>query len=213
MIQFAPEFAHAGAALAGTVLLAVAISISMAACSLFDSSPVREKVVQHPVAKTIDPYQIGSDDELEIVVWNQPQLSGKVIVASDGTIAMPLIGRLQAAGQTPEQVKAQLEKRYAQYVHNPNATVRVSDPASHVFYVVGEVNKPGGYKLHSGEVLSQALAEAGGLGEFADPGKIRILRHRETETVVLTVNYNLVRNGGDVSADVPVEPGDTVSVP
>ncbi len=213
MIQFAPEFAHAGAALAGTVLLAVAISISMAACSLFDSSPVREKVVQHPVAKTADPYQIGSDDELEIVVWNQPQLSGKVIVASDGTIAMPLIGRLQAAGQTPEQVKAQLEKRYAQYVHNPNATVRVSDPASHVFYVVGEVNKPGGYKLHSGEVLSQALAEAGGLGEFADPGKIRILRHRETETVVLTVNYNLVRNGGDVSADVPVEPGDTVSVP
>ena len=213
MIQFALEFAHAGAALAGTVLLAVAISISMAACSLFDSSPVREKVVQHPVAKTADPYQIGSDDELEIVVWNQPQLSGKVIVASDGTIAMPLIGRLQAAGQTPEQVKAQLEKRYAQYVHNPNATVRVSDPASHVFYVVGEVNKPGGYKLHSGEVLSQALAEAGGLGEFADPGKIRILRHRETETVVLTVNYNLVRNGGDVSADVPVEPGDTVSVP
>jgi polysaccharide biosynthesis/export protein len=213
MIQFAPEFAHAGAALAGTVLLAVAISISMAACSLFDSSPVREKVVQHPVAKTADPYQIGSDDELEIVVWNQPQLSGKVIVASDGTIAMPLIGRLQAAGQTPEQVKAQLEKRYAQYVHNPNATVRVSDPASHVFYVVGEVNKPGGYKLHSGEVLSQALAEAGGLGEFADPSKIRILRHRETETVVLTVNYNLVRNGGDVSADVPVEPGDTVSVP
>jgi polysaccharide export outer membrane protein len=82
-----------------------------------------------------------------------------------------------------------------------------------VFYVLGEVNKPGVYKLHSSEVLSQALAEAGGLGQFADPSKIRILRHKENETVVFTVNYNVVRSGGDVTADVPVEPGDTVSVP
>ncbi len=166
-----------------------------------------------PGAKNADPYQIGSDDELEIVVWNQPQLSGKVIVASDGTIAMPLIGRVPATGLTPDLLKADLEKRYARYVHGANVTVRVSDPASHVFYVIGEVNRPGAYKLHSGEVLSQALAEAGGFGEFADPSKIRILRHKETETVVLTVNYNVVRSGGDVTADVPVEPGDTVSVP
>jgi len=194
-------------------VLPVAILLAIAVCGCFNSTAVREKTVPRKVAKNADPYLIGADDELEIVVWNQPQLSGKVIVASDGTIAMPLIGRMAAAGQTPEQLKAELEKHYVQYVHDPNATVRVSDPASHVFYVVGEVNKPGAYKLHSGEVLSQALAEAGGLGEFADAGKVRILRHRETETVVLTVNYNLVRNGGDVSADVPVEPGDTVTVP
>src|ERR1700685_99421 len=211
MIELASDFARAGAAI--SVLLAVTVSMSATACSLFGSEPVRETVVPRTASKDVDPYVIGSDDELEIVVWNQPQLSGKVMVASDGTIAMPRIGRLPAAGQTPEQLKAELEKRYAQYVHSPNATVRVSDPASHVFYVVGEVNKPGAYKLHSGEVLSQALAESGGLGEYADPSKVQILRHKETETVVLTVNYNLVRNGGDVSADVPLEPGDTVSVP
>ena len=210
-IEFAREFVGTGAPL--TVLLAVATAMSLAVCGCFDSSAVRQKVVPRQAVKDTEPYRIGADDELEIVVWNQPQLSGKVIVASDGTIAMPLIGRVPAAGQTPDTLKAELEKRYTQYVHDPNATVRVADPASHVFYVVGEVNKPGAYKLHAGEVLSQALAEAGGLGEFADPGKIRILRHRETETVVLTVNYNLVRNGGDISADVPVEPGDTVSVP
>lgn len=214
-VELAHGFARIGAALTGMAWLAVTISIAMtmAGCSLFDSTPVREKVVMHPSSKSIDPYIIGSDDELEIVVWNQPQLSGKVIVASDGTISMPLIGRVPAAGLTPDQLKADLEKRYARYVHGSNATVRVSDPASHVFYVLGEVNKPGAYKLHSGEVLSQALAEAGGLGEFADAGKIRILRHKEAETIVFTVNYNVVRSGGDVSADVPVEPGDTVSVP
>jgi len=194
-------------------LSVVAISTSMTACGLFDGSAVKQKVISHPQAKAADPYQIGSDDELEIIVWTQPQLSGKVTVASDGTIAMPLIGRVPAAGLTPDQLKADLEKRYARYVHGANATVRVSDPASHVFYVLGEVNKPGVFKLHSGEVLSQALAEAGGLGEFADAGKIRILRHKENETVVLTINYYMVGSGGDVSADVPVEPGDTVQVP
>jgi polysaccharide export outer membrane protein len=195
------------------MLLAVAISMSTGGCSLFNSTPVEKKVVPRPPVKEVDPYVIGRDDELEIIVWTQPQLSGKVIVASDGMIAMPLIGRVPAAGLTSDALKADLEKRYARYVHGANATVRVSDPASHVFYVLGEVNKPGVYKLHSSEVLSQALAEAGGLGQFADPSKIRILRHKENETVVFTVNYNVVRSGGDVTADVPVEPGDTVSVP
>ena len=194
------------------ILLGVTFSISMVICGC-SATPVQQKVIPHEAAKAADPYQIGSDDELEIVVWNQPQLSGKVIVASDGTIAMPLIGRVPAAGLTPDQLKADLEKRYARYVHAVNATVRVSDPASHVFYVLGAVTKPGVYKLHSGEILSQALAEAGGLGEFADATKIRILRHKENETIVLTVDYNVVRSGGDVSADVPVEPGDTVTVP
>ena len=212
-IGLAHDFTVEGAAIVGRILLAVTISMSMAACSLFDSTSVRQTVVQHAAPPAVDPYMIGSDDELEIVVWNEPQLSGKVIVASDGTIAMPLIGRVPATGLTPDLLKADLEKRYARYVHTANVTVRVSNPASHVFYVIGEVNKPGAYHLHSGEVLSQALAEAGGFGEFADPSKIRILRHKENETVVLTVNYNVVRSGGDVSADVPMEPGDTVSVP
>lgn len=212
LIESACSRAGAGGILSGIVLIAVAISMSIVVWGC-DSTAVNQKVVPRQAAKASDPYRIGADDELEIIVWTQPQLSGKVTVASDGTIAMPLIGRVPAAGQTPEELKADLEKRYVRYVHDPNATVRVSNPASHVFYVIGEVNKPGAYKLHSGEVLSQALAEAGGFGEFADPSKIRILRHKETETVVLTVNYNVVRSGGDLSADVPVEPGDTVSVP
>ena len=212
LIEPACSGAGAGGILSGIVLIAVAFSMSVAVWGC-NSTAVNQKVVPRQATKASDPYRIGADDELEIIVWTQPQLSGKVIVASDGTIAMPLIGRVPAAGQTPEELKADLEKRYVRYVHDPNATVRVSNPASHVFYVIGEVNKPGAYKLHSGEVLSQALAEAGGFGEFADPSKIRILRHKETETVVLTVNYNMVRSGGDLSADVPVEPGDTVSVP
>jgi polysaccharide biosynthesis/export protein len=212
-IEAARDVTRGAVALTLMTMLTATISISAIGCSLFGGSSVQEKVVPHEVAKAGDPYVIGRDDELEIIVWTQPQLSGKVVVGSDGTIAMPLIGRVPAAGLTPDELKADLEKRYARYVHNANATVRVTDPASHVFYVLGEVNKPGVYKLHSGEVLSQALAEAGGLAEFADAGKIKILRHKENETVVLTIDYKVVRSGGDISADVPVEAGDTVQVP
>ena len=79
IIEFAPEFLQAGAALTGIILLAVTISvIALSGCA---TSPVREKVIPHQAAKTADPYRIGSDDELEIIVWTQPQLSGKVTVA------------------------------------------------------------------------------------------------------------------------------------
>jgi polysaccharide export outer membrane protein len=175
-------------------------------------TPLQKNVISRP-PEQIEPDIIGRDDELEIVVWQQPQLSGKVVVAPDGTITMPLIGRVQAAGLTPDQLKDDLQTRYVRYVNDANVTVRLTNAASHVFYVLGEVNKPGVYRLHSGEVLSQALAEAGGLAQYADPSKIRILRHTGTDTVVLTVNYNFVRSGRDLSADVFVEPGDTISVP
>lgn len=211
-IEFAHDCIRAGAALT-MILLPVAVSMLNAGCGLTNSAPVREKVVPQSAAESSGPYQIGRDDELEIIVWSQPQLCGKQIVASDGTIDMPLIGRIPAAGLTPDQLKANLEKSYAGYVHGPNVTVRVTDPESYVFYVLGEVNKPGVYKLHSGEVLSQALAEAGGLKQFADPAKIQILRHKENETVVLTVDYNTVPSGSDVSADIRIERGDTVTVP
>lgn len=191
---------------------AFALGAALVSWSCFGAAVERRTVplVAHEKPK---PYVIGSDDELEIIVWTQTQLSGKVRVAPDGTITMPLVGRVQAAGETPDQLKDDLQERYSQYIHDANVTVRVSQPQSQMFYVTGEVNKPGAFQLHSGEVLSQAIAEAGGLGDYADPGKIRILRHGAAETEVLTVNYNRVISGGDVTADVPIEPGDTVTVP
>ena len=89
---------------------------------------------------------------------------------------MPLIGQVDAAGLTAKDLQADLTSRYAHFVHDPKITVRVFDPASRVFYVLGEVSKPGMYKLMSGEVLSQALAAAGGPTEYANLRSIKIIR-------------------------------------
>ena len=158
------------------------------------------------------PYVIGPDDLLDVIVWKQTQLSGKMVVEEDGTIAVPLAGRVPASGLTCRMLEKSLHDKLLAFTDNPQVTVRVADPRSKVFYVVGEVKKPGVMRLRSGEVLSQGLAQAGGLTDFANRRAIRIVRHRPTESVKMTINYKKVEQG-DLTADVPLEPGDTITVP
>jgi polysaccharide biosynthesis/export protein len=158
------------------------------------------------------PYVIGADDVLDIIVWNQSQLSGKVRVVQDGTITVPLAGQLLAAGLTCEALEKSLHDKLVRFTDDPNVTVRVAEPNSKIFYVVGEVRKPGAFPLRSGEVLSQALAEAGGLTDFANAAAIKISRRMPTENVMMTVNYEKAEDG-DLSADIPLQAGDTITVP
>lgn len=171
---------------------------------------VTTHVMEHPPTDP-GPYVIGADDVLDVIVWNQSQLGGKIRVADDGTITVPLAGQVPAAGLTCEAFEKSLHKKLAGFTEDPNVTVRVAEPNSKIFYVVGEVRKPGGFQLRSGEVLSQALAEAGGLSDFADASGIRIVRRTPTKNIEMTINYKKVEDG-DLSADVPLETGDTITV-
>jgi len=158
------------------------------------------------------PYKIGKDDLLEVIVWREPQLSGKIRVVGDGTITIPLVGSVQVEGLTCEQLQADLTKQLAQYTRNPSVTVRVVSSAKE-FYVLGEVRKPGAYRLRSDEVLSQAIAEAGGFSDFADISAIRIVRRTHDQSSTITLNYKKVAQGEDLSADIALEAGDTITVP
>lgn len=176
-------------------------------------TPVTTNVVTRTAEPAdVGPYKIARDDVLDVFVWKDEQLSGRMTVASDGTITMPLIGQVDAAGLTAKDLQAELTSRYAHFVHDPKITVRVFDPASRVFYVLGEVSKPGMYKLMSGEVLSQALAAAGGPTEYANLRSIKIIRRDGDQKTEMTVNYSAIRSG-DLRADVPLERGDTITVP
>ncbi len=177
----------------------------------FDPPGMKSNTTVH-AASDPQPYIIGIDDMLDVIVWNQTQLSGKMPVEEDGTIAIPLAGRVAAAGLTCDKLEKRLHDKLAGFTDNPHVTVRVADPRSKVFYVVGEVHKPGVMSLRSGEVLSQALAEAGGLTDFANSRAIKIVRRRPTQNIEMTINYKKVE-AGDLSADVPLEPGDTITVP
>jgi polysaccharide export outer membrane protein len=146
-------------------------------------------------------------------VWKEPQLSGRLLVAADGTVTSPLVGQVPAAGYTCEQLQTELKEKLSQFTRSPNVTVRIAEAKSRVYYVLGEVRKPGSFPLHSGEVLSQGLAEAGGLSEFADPAAVRLVRRAGTEDVQMSINYNRVLSGKDLTGDVPLQAGDTITVP
>jgi polysaccharide biosynthesis/export protein len=195
----------------GAVFLFACVVAQLSGC--FGGSSVRTRVVSDPPASPqADPYTIGPDDVLDLLVWKEPQLSGRVRVASDGTVTMPLIGQLPASDQTTQQLQNNLTDKLSKFVHDPKVTVRVYNPASCAFYALGEVTKPGRYPLMSGEVLSQALAAAGGPTEYANLRKIKIVRRNSTSEVEITVDYSAVKKG-DLSADVPLRRADTIMVP
>lgn len=192
------------------LILCLAIPFSS---GCFGGNSVQTRVVPDPPVSTeADPYTIGSDDVIDVLVWKQPQLSGRVRVGSDGSVTMPLIGQVAAAGETTQQLQADLTDRLSKFVHDPQVTVRIFNPASRAFYALGEVAKPGRYPLMSGEVLSQGLAAAGGPTEFANLRKIKIVRRTSDSQVEITVNYSAVTKG-DLSADVPLQRADTIMVP
>jgi polysaccharide biosynthesis/export protein len=173
---------------------------------------IQRQVIQQPPADP-KPYTIGADDLLDILIWKQPDVSGTVRVAGDGTITVPLLGNVQAAGRTTDQLADVLQRDLLKLIHNPRVTVRVSNPQSQVIYVLGEINKPGMLSLNSGEVLSQAIAAAGGFTPYANTHKLRVVRREEGNAVEMTINFAKVQKGDDLSSDIAMERGDTVIVP
>ena len=195
------------------ISLASAAGLALSCTGCFGGRPVETKVAQEPVESDPGPYRIGRGDSLDLLVWGHEQLSGRLHVADDGSVTLPLIGQTEAAGLTTSQLQRRLTEKLSRFLHAPNVTVRVAYPASQVFFVLGEVKRAGKYQLTSGEVLSQALAEAGGPTEFANLRKVKIIRHVDDRPMELTVNYNTVASDGDLSADVPITRGDTIVVP
>lgn len=190
-------------------VLCLAIALTGCASAAFVE---QSKAYDDPPVAT-RPYRVDPDDVLDIMVWKQPQLSGKVVVAADGTITIPLVNSVHAAGFTTAQLQAKVTRRLAPFIANPNVTVRVADARSQVIYVMGSVQRPGMFRLRPGEVLSQALAEAGGFTEFADPDAITITRHTPADAQRIVINYERTMRGGDLSGDITLVAGDTIYVP
>ncbi|HEV2223351.1 MAG TPA: polysaccharide biosynthesis/export family protein [Candidatus Acidoferrales bacterium] len=159
-------------------------------------------------------YVIGENDVLEIDVWKEKEISRTIPVRPDGKISLPLVGEIQASGMTPMQLQDDLTKRLKAYIENPEVTVIVSDPRSHQFNVVGEVNRPGSYQLSQAMTVLDAIAQSGGFKDFAKETKIYVLRPMPDGTRVrMPFNYKQVIKGNDMQENVALKPGDTVVVP
>jgi polysaccharide biosynthesis/export protein len=156
-------------------------------------------------------YRIGNGDKLRIEVYKDEQLSQSVQVRPDGRITLPLVGDLDAADQTPVELRDTITTALKAYVTNPTVTVIVVEATAAVAYVMGEVNRPGAVTLQGGPLtVLQALAMAGGFKDFADINNIRVLRRTPSGVQTITFNYKDAIKGG---SPVYLRTGDTVVVP
>ena len=157
-------------------------------------------------------YVIGIEDILNVVSWRDKELSAEVVVRPDGKISLPMLNDIPAAGMTPEQLAATVQKAATKFVRDPGITVIVKEIHSRKVYVVGEVAKPGTVSLGSEMNVLQAIAQAGGLLETANKGDVVIVRNENGQERRFKFNYNDVVRGKNVAQNIRLLPGDTILI-
>lgn len=166
-------------------------------------------------------FSLGPEDVLKVTVWKSPDLSGEVTIRPDGTITMPLIGDVPAAGFTANVMAKRIGERLTEYISSPIVTVQVKDVNSYFIYVLGEVVKPGKYPLKSYANVMQGISLAGGFAPFASKNKIKVLRnvstgsegHEKKRQIEIPVHYDDILNGTAVPGNFILRSGDVIVVP
>ncbi len=159
-------------------------------------------------------YVIGANDVLAINVWKEPDISRSVPVRSDGKISLPLVGELQAGGQTPRQLEDEITKRLKNYISEPDVTVIVTDSKSQKVNILGMVARPGAYLLTSSTTVLDSIAMAGGFKDFAKQKAVYVLRQgADGAQQRIPFNYKDVIKGKNPEQNIRLQAGDTVVVP
>jgi polysaccharide export outer membrane protein len=112
-------------------------------------------------------YRIGAQDLLEIKVFEAPDLNRSLRVSASGEISFPLLGSVQAAGLTAQELEALLEFKLHKYMKDPHVDVLVSSVESHPVSVVGAVKKPGVFQVRGPKTVLEMLSSAEGLADDA----------------------------------------------
>lgn len=156
-------------------------------------------------------YKIGPQDELEISVFKVPELTRTVQVAEVGTINLPLVGEVPAAGRTARDIERDLTAKLgSKYLQSPQVTVSVKEYNSQRVTIEGAVKKPGVYPIRRKTTLLQLTAMAGGLGDAADQSGIVVIRQVNNKRSAQRFDLDEIRSGR--LEDPAVQQGDVVVV-
>ncbi len=160
-----------------------------------------------------NPYKIGPSDLLDIQVWNEPDVSKQVRVLIDGTIVLPLVGQINAAGLTPSQLSESLKKKLSEYIAEPEVTVMVLEGKYNRYFIVGQIQNPGEYYIDYPISILQAIARAGGFQEWAKKSKIFVIRQTKSGEERIEFNYDEFVKGDKKVKNIEIVSGDTIIIP
>lgn len=174
-----------------------------------------------PDAPNVEPlseftYIIGPGDSLEMFVWGNPEISRSVTVRPDGKISFPLVEEMPASGKTSYQLAREIEKELAKYIRDPLVTIILGGglgPYSEQIRVIGQAAKPQAVTYKENMSLLDLMIQVGGLGQYAAGNRGIIIRKVNGVQQEFRVRIEDLIDGGDISANVNVLPGDILIIP
>jgi len=168
------------------------------------------------VAPASHRYLIGPGDGLKVFVWQNSDLSTEAIVRPDGMVSLPLIHDIRASGKTPTQLADDIQGRLKKYVNGPVVTVMVNSFVglySEQIRVVGEAAKPQAIPYRKGMTALDAMIAVGGLTQFADGDRATLIRTVRGVQTSFRLRLDGLLHDGIISDNVPLEPGDVITIP
>lgn len=152
---------------------------------------------------------VGTEDILEVQVWDNKDLNQVVFVRPDGKTSLPLAGEIQAAGKTVQELQDYLSAVYSKTVKGAAVTVIIREIRSRPIYFVGGFGKPGAMQLTRDLNLLQAVALVGGVAQGADAEKGFVLRKDKQ----IPIDFTKLTQKGDLTQNIKLEPGDSIVLP
>jgi len=191
------------------IVLAAAGTLVLGGCATHGQRPPETQVTDLN-------YLIGPLDSVNIIVWRNPEVSMSVPVRPDGKITTPLVEDLQAAGKTSTELARDIEKSLAKFIQQPVVTVVVTSFIGNFdeqIRVIGQAAKPQALPYRRNMSLMDVLIAVGGTTEFAAGNRASLIRVVDGKQQKYNVRLDDLIKNGDISANVPMRPGDVLVIP
>lgn len=192
------------------IVLAAACALALGGCATRGGQqPIETQV-------TDSQYLIGPGDAVNIIVWRNPEVSMSVPVRPDGKITTPLVEDLPAAGKTSTALARDIEKALAKYIQQPVVTVVVTNFVGNYdeqIRVIGQATKPQALAYRRNMSLMDVMIAVGGTTEFAAGNRASLIRNVDGKQQRFNVRLDDLVKDGDISANVPMRPGDVLVIP
>jgi polysaccharide export outer membrane protein len=193
-----------------SLVAALFISGSASSCGPPNTYVWVQDLPEQSRAAPEDLYRVDAGDLLDIKVYNEERFSTKTRVRADGRITFSMIGDVEVRGRTPAEVAKLLAQGLQRFLNAAIITVAVEEARPISISVVGEAASPGVYNIQARSGVLQAIAQAGGLTEFADYDQIYVVRQSPPQRI--RFSYYGLTNNDTAAASFVLRNGDVISV-
>ena len=178
-----------------------------------EEQPVAKDSTSEELLSKEDSYHIRTGDEIEILVWEQPNFNTLTTVSRLGSISIPLIGEINVSGLTKSELRRELERRLSEYIKGEiSLTISIRSTDQLMVSIFGMVASPNNYPVVEQTSIFRILSTAGGPTPMANLQDVRVYRNDgNSKRESLDLTYYL-DNGKMNSPEVLIYPGDIIYI-